>query len=255
MDSAACILDAFWTDLAISTERTAVSDTAATAEANSLFILASVQIVVLQSCDRPLCAKSGRLLAISQVLRERRSIGSDCQASNCWCREQGGYACSRWFCRGARPTLTANEQRPSRSWRRRDRANGPRDALACVPSPRYRDDDHGIELGVHRWFGRECWATGDRSELSCGRHRPAMGRQCLFASLERAPFAGRSSGRPVRPPSSLDRGRSAVRHRFSNLRGGADPYPLPACSVRAGCERRHTDAKQPRDPRPEVLWM
>jgi hypothetical protein len=56
MDSAACILDAFWTDLAISTERTAVSDTAATAEANSLFILASVQIVVLQSCDRPLCA-------------------------------------------------------------------------------------------------------------------------------------------------------------------------------------------------------
>jgi len=32
-------------------------------------------------------AKSGRLHAISQVLRERRSIGSDCQASNCWCQK------------------------------------------------------------------------------------------------------------------------------------------------------------------------
>lgn len=150
--------------------------------------------------------------------------------------------------------MTANEQRPSRSLRRRDRANSRRDAYACVPSPRYRDDDHGIEPGVHRWFGRECWSTGDRSELSCGRHRPAVGRQCLFASLGRAPFAGRSSGRPIRPPSSLDRRRSAVRHRFSGLRGGTDPYPVAVCSVRAGCERRNADAKQPRDPRPEFLW-
>jgi len=39
MDSAACIVDAFRTDPAISTERTAVSDTAAIAEANSSFIL------------------------------------------------------------------------------------------------------------------------------------------------------------------------------------------------------------------------
>ena len=180
---------------------------------------------------------------ISQVLRERRSKGSDCQASNCWCRRQGGYACSRWFRWGAHPTLPANEQRPSRSWRRRDRANSRRDAFARVPSPRYRDDDYSIELGVHRWFGRECWATGDRSELSSGRHRPAVGRQCLSASLERVPFAGRSSGRPVRPPSSLDRGRSAVWHCFSGLRGGTDPYPVAACSVRAGCERRNADAK------------
>jgi hypothetical protein len=41
MDRAACIVDTFGTDLAISTERTAVSDTAAIAEANSLFILCS----------------------------------------------------------------------------------------------------------------------------------------------------------------------------------------------------------------------
>src|SRR5450631_4238757 len=27
-----------------------------------------------------------------------------------------------------------------------------------------------------------CWAAGDRSKLSCGRHRPAVGRRCLFAS-------------------------------------------------------------------------
>jgi hypothetical protein len=172
-----------------------------------------------------------------------RSIGSDCQASNCWCREQRGYACSRWFPQGAHPTLTANEQCPSRSRRRCDRANSPREAVACVPSPRDRDDDPGIELGVHRRFGRECWNTGDRSEFSCGRHRPAVGRQCLFTSLKRATFAGRSSGRPVRAPSSLDRGRSAVRHRLSGVRGGADPYPVAACSLRAGCERRDADAK------------
>ena len=83
---------------------------------------------------------------------------------------------------------------------------------------------------------------------------PAVGRQRLFASLERAPFAGWSSGRPVWPPSSLDRGSSAVWHCFSGLRGGADPYPVAACSVRAGCERRNADAKQPRDPRTEFLW-
>jgi hypothetical protein len=59
--------------------------------------------------------------------------------------------------------LLANEQRPSRSLRRRDRANSRRGAFARVPSPRYRDDDPDIELGVHRWFGRECRATGDRS--------------------------------------------------------------------------------------------
>jgi hypothetical protein len=148
-----------------------------------------------------------------------------------------------WFCRGEGPTLTANEQRPSRSLRRRDRENSRRDAFTPVPSPRCRDDDPGIQPGVHRWFGRECWATGDRSDLSCGRHRPAVGRQYLFASLERAPFAGRSSGRPVRPPSSLDHGRFAVRHRVSGLRGGADPYLVAACSFRAGRERRHADAK------------
>jgi hypothetical protein len=33
--------------------------------------------------ERPLCARSGRLLTISQVLRERPSIGSSRQASNC----------------------------------------------------------------------------------------------------------------------------------------------------------------------------
>ena len=64
-------------------------------------------------------AKSGRLHDISQGLRERRSIGSSCRTSNCWCREQGGYACSRWSRWGAHPTLPANEQRPSRSLRRR----------------------------------------------------------------------------------------------------------------------------------------
>jgi len=50
----------------------------------------------------------------------------------------------------------------------------------------------------------------------------AVGRQCLFVSLERARFAGRSSGRPARPPSSLDHGRFAVRYRSSGVRGGAD---------------------------------
>src|ERR1700730_16125 len=81
MDSAACILDAFWTDLAISTERTAVSDTAATAEANSLFILASVQIVVLHSCDRPLCARTGRSDLTCHWIRRarfRRRPGRNC---------------------------------------------------------------------------------------------------------------------------------------------------------------------------------
>jgi hypothetical protein len=58
-------------------------------------------------------ARSGRLRAISQLLRERRSIGSENQASNRQC--QSGSACSRWFSRGMRPTLTADEQRPSRS--------------------------------------------------------------------------------------------------------------------------------------------
>src|SRR6266404_7446012 len=84
----------------------------------------------------PLCAKSGRLHAISQGLRERWSIGSSCRTSNCWCQEQGAYACSRWSHWGAHPTLPANEQRPSRSLRRRDRANSRRDAFARVPSPR-----------------------------------------------------------------------------------------------------------------------
>jgi hypothetical protein len=50
MDSAAGIVDAFWTDLAISTERTAVSDTAAIAAANSL--AAAFKMALLPSRPR-----------------------------------------------------------------------------------------------------------------------------------------------------------------------------------------------------------
>jgi len=158
-------------------------------------------------------------------------------------RDQGSDACSRWFSCSAHATLTANEQRPSRTLRRCDRANSRRDAFARLPSPGSRDDDPGIEPGVHRWFGRECWTTGDRSEFSFRRRRHAVDRQCLSAAPERAAFARRSRGRPLWAPSSPDRRRSAVRHRVFGLRGGADACLVAACALRAGRERRHADAK------------
>src|SRR6202790_3886876 len=131
--------------------------------------------------------------------------------------------------------VSAHEPRPSRFLRRSGRASRRRDRFGRLPPPRYRGHDPGIEPGFHRRFGCECRTAGDRPELSGGRRRPAVGRQCLPASPERAPAAGRRGGRPFWPPPSPDSRCPVVWPRFAGLRGGAYLALAADRALRPGC--------------------